>query len=191
MKLAPIIECLRENCPAFERRVFGTFAWLNIDDKVNPSLPCAFVLPSGVSSDRAITSTKYRQQITNKFTVVVCVSLTQDDVLGKTGHDYIEELKEQVFHAILGLPLGYPEFTGKIVCFGSQTVNSNACNGARLAENLDFSYDELLTGSITAQARIIDALPALSEVRLSAKSFSATDEDDNALTATLFKASST
>ena len=66
-----------------------------------------FRSPAGVSSDPATTSTKYRQQITNKFTVVVCVSLTQDDVLGKTGHDYIEELKEQVFHAILGLPLGY------------------------------------------------------------------------------------
>lgn len=185
MKLAPIIECLRENCPSFERRVFGAYAWFNIDDSVSPAMPCAFVLPSGVTAETATTSTKYRQLIENHFSINICVSLTSDDALGKTGHDYLEDLKEEVFKAVLGLPLGYPEQTNRIIYFESQSVNTSACNRARLVETLDFAYGELLMGSVTAQQRIIDSLPILQSVRLKAKDFSTTDEDDKLVTAEL------
>nr|DAJ51209.1 MAG TPA: tail completion protein [Caudoviricetes sp.] len=174
MKLAPIIEELRENCPTLERRVFGLYGWFNLDDRAAPALPCAYVLPARVTAAEATTSTKYRQKIESTFTVVLCVEMTREDCLGKSGHDTLEDLKEEVFRAILGLPLGYPENTNTIITFGGQAVNSAACSAARLAENLDFSYTEIITGDIAAQGRLIESLPALNSVRLTVPNFTPT-----------------
>ena len=168
MKLAPIIEALRANCPSFERRIFGLYAWSTVDDDVFPAMPCAYVLPSKITAGTAYISTQYRQDIDNYFSIVVCVPLTKEDALGKSGHDQIEDLKDEIFKAILGASLEYPAKKNLIVSFQGQAWHQQATNRARLAEILTFTYGEQLTGNDYALGRIISDLPELESVKLRA-----------------------
>lgn len=185
MKLAPIIKVLREQCPSFEKRVFGTFAWLNVDDKAAPAMPCAYVLPQKVTADVIRGSTKPRQDIDSYFDVVVCVPLSREDALGRSGHDLIEDLKDEVFKAILFADIAYPDSKNRVVAFQGQAWHSGATNAARLAETLSFSIPETLMGDDAAQGRIIDELPDLDQVRARVKGCETTDGDDSLVTAEL------
>lgn len=186
MKLAPIIEALRTNCPSFERRIFGLYAWSTVDDDVFPAMPCAYVLPSRVEAGTAFISTQYRQKISNHFSVVLCVPLSKEDALGRSGHDLLEDLKEEVFRAILGASLEYPEKKHLIVSFDGQQWHQEATNRARLAEVLGFSYNEELTGNKYALGRILESLPELNGVRLKAGGFPVKGENE-LVTAELLK----
>ena len=185
MKLSPIIQVLRDTCLSLDRRVFGTFAWFTVDTQSNPKMPCAFVLPGEVKGGTFRASTRFREDIENTFSVNIAVALDKDDILGKCGHDQIEDLKAEVFRSLLGLPLGYPEETNVIIRFVDQQVNLAACNAARLVETLTFAYDETLTGDGTAQQRLIDDFPTLRQVRLRAPNYQTTDGDDSSVTAEL------
>lgn len=155
MKLAPIIKLLRLKCPSFERRVFGLYGWSRVDETTNATMPCAYVLPASVKGGEVAPSTAYRQGITDSFDIAVAVHLSPDDWQGKAGHDYVEELKAEIFRAILGLKLD----AGVILRFESQVVSLNASNRNRLVELLTFSFDDDLDADDSVQGADYDSLP--------------------------------
>ena len=155
MKLAPIIKLLRVKCPSFERRVFGLYGWSRVDETTNAQMPCAYVLPASVKGGEVAPNTSYRQGITDTFDIAIAVHLSPDDWQGKAGHDYIEELKAEIFKAILGLKLD----AGVILRFESQVVSLNASNRNRLVELLTFAYDDDLDVDDSVQGADYESLP--------------------------------
>jgi hypothetical protein len=83
------------------------------------------------------------------------VHLSSDDWQGKAGHDYIEELKAEIFRAILGLKLD----AGVILRFESQVVSLNASNRNRLVELLTFAFDDDLDADDSVQGADYESLP--------------------------------
>lgn len=155
MKLAPIIQLMREKCPSFERRVFGLYGWSRVDETTNAPMPCAYVLPASIKGGEVAASTAYRQSITDTFDIAVAVQLSSDDWQGKVGHDYIEDLKREIFSAILGLKID----DGVVLRFESQVVSLNASNRNRLVELLTFAFDDDLTAEDGVQGADYDSLP--------------------------------
>ena len=101
MKLATIISALRAYCPSFEGRVGGAAEYAAIDI-TNLPMPCAFVLPvSEIGEDMDSMGTDYRQRVKQIFCVVILVS-TADQERGQDAFDAIEDLKAEIFKAILG-----------------------------------------------------------------------------------------
>lgn len=155
MKLAPIIQLLRAKCPSFERRVFGLYGWSRVDETTNAQMPCAYVLPASIKGGEVVASTAYRQGITDTFDIAIAVHLSPDDWQGKAGHDYVEDLKAEIFKAILGLKLD----TGVILRFESQVVSLNASNRNRLVELLTFAFDDDLDVDDSVQGADYESLP--------------------------------
>ena len=101
MKLATIISALRAYCSSFEGRVGGAAEYAAIDI-TNLPMPCAFVLPvSEIGEDMDSMGTDYRQRVKQIFCVVILVS-TADQERGQDAFDAIEDLKAEIFKAILG-----------------------------------------------------------------------------------------
>ena len=92
---------LRAYCPSFEGRVGGAAEYAAIDI-TNLPMPCAFVLPvSEIGEDMDSMGTDYRQRVKQVFCVVILVS-TADQERGQDAFDAIEDLKAEIFKAILG-----------------------------------------------------------------------------------------
>lgn len=154
MKLGPIIQVLRAGCPSFEGRVLGLAALTRMDETTNPKLPCAYVVPRATEARKATISTKYRQEIEDSFDVVVAVRLASDDESGREGHDAVEDLKAEIFRAILGARVA----DGQFIEFAGQSVNVPYLNRYRLVETLTFSSVDDLDDEDTAQGAMIDDL---------------------------------
>ena len=80
MKLKPLIEELRSNCPSFEGRVYGIGLFSQLSESVSTeTLPAAFVLPVSEEPDEPATSSRFRQVVTFNFAVLVMVSNAEDE----------------------------------------------------------------------------------------------------------------
>ena len=102
MKLKPIIEELRNYCPSFEQRVYGIGAFSQLSESVSTeAMPAAFVLPVSEDPQDPATSSRYRQVVRFRFAVLVMVSNTEDEQ-GLTAWEAADDLKKEVFRAILG-----------------------------------------------------------------------------------------
>lgn len=102
MKLQPIIRELRAECGSFSGRVFGIAEYAQITESMAPeALPAAFVIPVSDEPDDPITGQRYLQDVTFNFEVVVMVSNVSDEQ-GLSAWDAADQLKSEVFRAILG-----------------------------------------------------------------------------------------
>ena len=154
MKLATIISALRAYCPSFERRVGGAAEYAAIDITTLP-MPCAFVLPvSEIGEDMDSMGTDYRQRVKQVFCVVILVSTT-DQERGQNAFDAIEDLKAEIFKAILGTSTAE---TDEIVYEGYSDPDLNR---ARLALQLSFSVSYDVVDADTGHGRELDGLPDL------------------------------
>ena len=154
MKLATIISALRAYCPSFEGRVGGAAEYAAIDI-TNLPMPCAFVLPvSEIGEDMDSMGTDYRQRVKQVFCVVILVS-TADQERGQDAFDAIEDLKAEIFKAILGTSTAE---TDEIVYEGYSDPDLNR---ARLALQLSFSVSYDVVDADTGHGRELDGLPDL------------------------------
>lgn len=154
MKLDPIIARLRAGCPSFGGRVFGLAALNRMDETTSPKFPCAYVLPKETVGMDVRSSTKYRQGVEDRFSVLVAVRLDDSDAPGRAGHDYVEDLKAEIFRCILGAQVKQ----NVIVEFSGQSVNVPYLNRYRLVETLEFSCADELDDTDTAQGAMIEDL---------------------------------
>lgn len=152
MKLATVISALRANCPSFENRVGGAAEYAAID-VTNLPMPCAFVLPvTEIGEDMDVMQTDYRQRVKQTFGVVVLVS-TVDQERGQDAFDAIEDLKKEIFKAILGTSTSE---TDEIVYEGYSQPDLTR---ARLALQINFSVSYDVVDSDTGHGRELSDLP--------------------------------
>lgn len=102
MKLKSTIEALRARCPSFKNRVFGAVEFSGLINRISPEeLPACYVF---VANETPATAQRlensYYQEIEANISVVIAVS--SDDIRGQSATDTIEDLKEEIFLAILG-----------------------------------------------------------------------------------------
>lgn len=154
MKLKPIIEELRNYCPSFEQRVYGIGAFSQLSESVSTeAMPAAFVLPVSEDPQDPAISSRYRQVVRFRFAVLVMVSNTEDEQ-GLTAWEAADDLKKEVFRAILGsddIKAGkdWIQFEGLSIA---------EINRAALTLQLDFSCEYEITDEQTRHGADIDRL---------------------------------
>jgi len=154
VKLKPIIEELRNYCPSFEQRVYGIGAFSQLSESVSTeAMPAAFVLPVSEDPQDPATSSRYRQVVRFRFAVLVMVSNTEDEQ-GLTAWEAADDLKKEVFRAILGsddIKAGkdWIQFEGLSIA---------EINRAALTLQLDFSCEYEITDEQTRHGADIDRL---------------------------------
>ena len=154
MKLKPIIEELRNYCPSFEQRIYGIGAFSQLSESVSTeAMPAAFVLPVSEDPQDPATSSRYQQVVRFRFAVLVMVSNTEDEQ-GLTAWEAADDLKKEVFRAILGsddIKAGkdWIQFEGLSIA---------EINRAALTLQLDFSCEYEITDEQTRHGADIDRL---------------------------------
>lgn len=137
MKLSPIIEELREQCPAFNRRVFGVAEFSQINESTSSEgLPAAYVIPLTETPFEPVATTRYKQTIEFTFAVVLVVS-NEADEQGLNAWEQAVDLKRDVFQAILGQD-DYATGRDWIQYEGASVVSLNR---AALMVQLEFSIN--------------------------------------------------
>lgn len=153
MKLKPIIEELRNFCPSFEKKVYGIGAFAELDESTSVELPAAFVLPISESPDDPKAQTRYLQLVTFNFAVLVMVPNTEDEQ-GLSAWERFDELKKEVFQAILGSD-DYPKRRDWIQYEG---LSIQSLDRRALTVELDFSCDFEITDEETRHGGDIERL---------------------------------
>ena len=105
MKLIPIIMRLREKCPSFRSYVGGLAQWQGLDDLKHlaaQQLPAAWVIPAVDAASAPMSSNGCRQNITEGFIVIVASSV-EASVRGELAVDALQDVKEELFQALIGL----------------------------------------------------------------------------------------
>ncbi|MGN0896358.1 MAG: hypothetical protein ACI4NC_06290 [Succinivibrio sp.] len=107
MELATI-KALRERCPSFKNRVFGSLEFRNLDAIRSKDLPCAYVFTIADSpKTEQRTENYYYQEMTE--TVGIAVLVSAKDSLGLGAVEQFKKLREEIYKAVLGwAPLGDP-----------------------------------------------------------------------------------
>lgn len=100
MRVSSTIKALRERCPSFKKRVFGAIEWTSLS-AINPAdYPAAYVFTvSENPKELQRTENWYHQEIT--ATIAVVIAVPSADLRGQDAGDLVEDLKEEVFKAIL------------------------------------------------------------------------------------------
>jgi hypothetical protein len=103
MDVTSTIKALRERCPSFQQRVFGTAQMAQVDlENINPEMhPSAYVMCIREDTDDlSVTENSYRQEVTARVAVVILTP--NEDERGQLASARAEQLKEEVFKALLG-----------------------------------------------------------------------------------------
>ncbi len=103
MDVTSTIRALRERCPSFQNRVFGTAQMAQVDlENINPAEhPSAYVMCIREdTNDVSVTENSYRQEVTARIAVVLLIP--NQDERGQLASARAEKLKDEVFSAILG-----------------------------------------------------------------------------------------
>lgn len=151
MKLSPIITALRKNCPALKNRVGGAAEYAAISVNSSLPMPYAFVVPLGDTADYFEMATDYRQGITGQFAVLLFVNLRRDP-RGRDAYDESQDVKAQVFRAILGATL--PD-ANEIVYDGETIIDVNK---AYMVIQWEFNVPYDIVDSNTAHGAMLEAL---------------------------------
>lgn len=151
MKLSTIITELRRRCPSFEKRVYGVAEWA-AREKVNLPMPSAYVLPLGESADLVSMTTDYRQHVEQSFGVAVLISTKLDDPTGLQAFDKSEDVKAEIFRAIVGWET---DETDAVIYEGSTVLELNR---AFLCVQFEFSVSYDITDADTRHGAMLDEL---------------------------------
>jgi hypothetical protein len=136
MKLSPIVKRLRDACPSFSRRVYGSAKYAEVaelQEKTKTGVPCAFVVKDDDDPDQPSTNT-LDQNVAEHFAVILGIDNSQADEPGLTSVDAVHDLRHEVFEAILGVE---PDADHSEIYYTQGKVL--ACNRARLFYLLGFS----------------------------------------------------
>lgn len=136
MDVTTTIEAIRNHCPSFDKRVFGSAQIAQIDlEKFNPTgLPACYVMCIRENSGSPNQCENgFYQEIDARVAVVIMVS-NHDDERGQRASTKAERLKEEIIKGICGWsPTGDPQ---AIYEFDQMWVLAN--NRAVLAIQLEF-----------------------------------------------------
>ena len=153
MKISPIILHLRTWCPSFEKRIGGTVDLPTAEESTHLKLPCAFVLAPRDESSDPITLTRYTQDVSVTFDVMLYVSSKKDE-RGLDAYDTVDDLKLEVIKAIAGC---HPEDCNEWIVYDGGQVES--LNAAYMAYRMSFKCQYRITDDGTMHGVEIAGLP--------------------------------
>ena len=142
MKPSLIIPRLRANCPTLALRVAGAADYAAAALSEDVAVPCAFVLPGGESAGDQELIGAPLQELTDRFTVVVCVSNLADE-RGQAGAEQLDDIRRELTAALLGWSPDTAQF-GPIQYQGSD--GDPTIDRARIWHAYDFSAVSFITG---------------------------------------------
>ncbi len=137
MKVSSTIQALRERCPSFQQKIFGAAEYQNLVNAINPEqLPAAYVFTISENPQTLQRlENSYYQEVDATIGIVLVVS--SEDVRGQSAVDFAEDLKAEIFKAILGwAPLGDRNCTYEYSNY--QLLDSSMCPAALFIQ-LEFS----------------------------------------------------
>ena len=163
MKLAPIVAELRAKCVSFSSRVHASVEFADIKERTAMSLPCAFVLPISETADEPTFAdgTQYRQHVEQSFGVAVFVKPERADRTGLDAFDLVEELKSEVFRALVGWS---PDDDHDAITYEGMSILE--FNRAFLAVQLEFAVTYDVTDEDTRHGVDLASLPPFDGVDL-------------------------
>ncbi len=155
MKLSQILQRLRLLCPSFGQRVAVEVAFVPPAEAGVLPIPAAWIHPLDARPLPVVERNHYRQEVRERFAVVVAV----DNAEGEAALAAVHDLRAEIWKALLGwVPTaghGWIEFEG------GQVLHKD---GARLYYRFDFGVSLLIGHADTAQAVEEAALPPLAEI---------------------------
>ena len=98
MKITPVIQQLRRECPSFQT-VAGGLDWDPTEKSTNTKLPAAFVIVVGDEATEAKAHV-VTQDIADDFDV--CVVLANKDERGQDAADRLHDLRAELWRALVG-----------------------------------------------------------------------------------------
>lgn len=101
MKVTSTIQALRDRCPSLNKQVYGALEFTGLANKINPKeFPAAYVFTfRETPKELQRSANSYYQDIV--ATVAVVVAVPSSDERGQNALDRVEDLKEEIFKAIL------------------------------------------------------------------------------------------
>lgn len=128
MRVRPIIEQLRAECPLLGGRVFGA-AKLAVAEPQSIVTPCAFVVPMSEVGGTQRQVGGYLQEVTAKFGIVIAVTNYYDET-GEEANEELADVREEISQALCGWQIPWASFPcefvdGKIVDYDDLTLRWN------------------------------------------------------------------
>lgn len=143
MDVTSTIAALRQRCPSFSNRVFGAakITEINLESATNPvALPACYVMCIRENADGPNQVENGLQQVVEARVAVVILVSNQQDERGQKGAVEAENLKAEIFKAILGWsPTPDPQ---SIYVYDQMWVLAN--NRSVLAIQVEFTCDYAL-----------------------------------------------
>lgn len=163
MKLSPVIQRLRSKCSSFQSRVAGAAEFAPLPDGVAVAMPAAIVLPAQDVAADPESMSGYIQTIRDQIAVVVVVA---SDERGQEAYDAIQDLRAEIFKALLGWQ---PEKPGSVLTYGGGGLLH--LDRSRLYWQFVFELEWQVVADIaaddeTAQGVDLAALSALEHVHI-------------------------
>lgn len=103
MRITPIIEHLKAECPQFGGRIAGGLDWDPVQGCQKVVSPAAFVLPVGDKADEPMAQNAAAQVVRDSFDV--CVVLDNKDERGQSAADLVHHVRATLCRALMGLEL--------------------------------------------------------------------------------------
>ncbi|HGM5579285.1 TPA: hypothetical protein ACKP22_000943 [Pseudomonas putida] len=101
MRITPIIEHLKAECPQFEGRIAGGLDWDPVAGAQQLAAPAAFVIPVGDDAEEPMAQNAAAQAVRDSFDV--CVVLDNADERGQAAADLVHAVRATLCRALMGL----------------------------------------------------------------------------------------
>lgn len=175
MKYSLIIGALRERCPFFSGRVSGLADGRYLPSAL-PTLPAAFVVPTGEVAATQQSATDYWQRVTESFAVLALLDGAPALNGDETAFDSLEEVKTQLWKALLGMR---PEKDGHIIVYTGARLLDRV--DGHLCYQLDFACDREIHESMTRQHEELAALDTFQQMDMDLDAIAAEGRPDGTL----------
>jgi len=101
MDITLIIGQLRAYSPTFAGRVAGAAEFKQVSENTNLPVPCCYVVPLDDNPGQAGAQNAVRQDLTDGFAVIVCLSNTVDE-RGQAAATNLHLIRKELWKALLG-----------------------------------------------------------------------------------------
>lgn len=162
MNLDSVIARIRLKCPSFSQRVAGAAEFAVLEPNAKVALPAAFVIPLDDQAGDQESMNRYRQGLTDRVAVVVVLDNSADR-RGQAAVTTVHAVRAELWRALLLWPPG-EEYDG-LMYEGGRGLDLNA---AHLYYQFEFSAATEIGVEDTAQPGMVEDLPRLETIRVSA-----------------------
>lgn len=160
MDIDLIISQLREYAPSFSERIAGAAQFKSLSENTSLPMPSGYVIPLDDSPGPSGSLNAVRQELTDGFGVVVCLSNAVDE-RGQTSAKALHLIRKELWKALLGWR-PTDEYNGVIYDGGSLLQ----LNRAQLWYQFEFSATMEIGPSDGWEEGMLAALPKLQTVHI-------------------------